>query len=85
LNLQVTLQEFYKWAVDFIGPINKPMRRIGARCIIIMIDYCRAEIVAQFLFENVVTRFGCPKVCMSDQGTHILNKTIASLIEEFQI
>jgi len=47
-------------------------------------DYTGA-IVANFLFEYVLTRFGCPKILMSDHGMHFLNETISALIEEFQV
>lgn len=39
----------------------------------------------KFLFAYVLTRFGYSKVLMSDRGTHILNKTINVLSEEFQV
>jgi hypothetical protein len=39
LMCQVTLQVFDKWVVDFIGPINPPVRRSGARCIITTTKY----------------------------------------------
>ena len=39
LKPQVTLQEFDKWAIDFVGPINPPGKCTGARYIITAIDY----------------------------------------------
>eukprot|EP00253_Pinus_taeda_P009106 PITA_09106 len=37
------------------------------------------------IFEYVLTRFGCPKILMSDRGTHFLNETISAMMEEFQV
>jgi transposase InsO family protein len=97
LRPQVTLQAFDKWAIDFVGPINPPAKRTGARYIITTMEYltrwveaapvkdCSAETTAHFLFEQVITRFGCPRVLMSDQGTHFINSTIHVMLEEFEV
>lgn len=37
----------------------------------------------KFLFEHVLTRFGCLKVLMSDRGMHFLSETISALTYEF--
>jgi transposase InsO family protein len=44
---------------------------------------CSETTVARFIFDDIVTRFGCPNILVSDQGTHFINKTVESLTEEF--
>ena len=93
----VTIQPFDKWAVDFVGPINPPMKRTSARYIITATDYmtrweeavpvldCTVVTATKFIFENIVTRFGCPRILMSDQGSHSINHTVRVVTEELQV
>ena len=88
---------FEKWEVDFVGPINPPGKRTSARYIITMKNYltrwaeaapvtdCTVATATMFLFDNVVNHFGCPKILMSDQGSHFINCTISTMMEEFKI
>jgi len=93
LQPQVTLQEFDKWEIDFVGLINPPSKIIWAIYIITTMKYITrwveaalvkdysAETIAHFLFEQVITRFGCPRVLMSDQGTYFINRTIHVMLK----
>jgi hypothetical protein len=94
---QRTLQAFEKWAINFVGPINPPGKRTGARYIIAVTKYLTtwdearavkdysATTVARFIFDDIITRFGFPKTLMSDQSTHFINKTVEALTKEFAV
>ena len=75
---QVTLQPFDKWVLDFVGPINPPRKKNGARYIMTATDYLMRWVEAAsvvdyitatttiFVFDNIVTWFGCPRILMRD-------------------
>ncbi len=77
LNPQMMLQPFEKCAIYFVGPIQ-PQGKTGARYIITATEYltrwekaqpmkdCTGTTGAKFIFEHVLTRFGCSKILMSD-------------------
>jgi transposase InsO family protein len=93
----LTLQTFEKWAIDFVGPINPPGKRTGTSFIITTTKYLTrwdeeravkdssATTVVCFIFVDIITRFGCPNILMSDQGTLFINNTIKALSEEFTV
>jgi transposase InsO family protein len=80
-----------------VGPINPLRKSTGARYIITTIEYltrwaesrevkdCSANTTACFIFEDIIIKFGCPKILMSDQGTHFINKIVEALTEEFGV
>jgi transposase InsO family protein len=46
---------------------------------------CSETTIAHFIFNDIITRFVCPKILMSYQGTHFINKIVEALTEEFTI
>lgn len=93
----MALQAIEKCAIDFVGPFNPPGKKTGVLYIITATYYitrwaeaqamkdCIADIVVHFSSEQILTRFGCMKILMSDRGMHFVNETIQALMEEFQI
>ena len=80
-----------------MGPINPPWKHTGERYIITGTEYltrwveervfkdCSATTATHFIFDDIITRFGCHKTLMSDQGTHFINKTVEALTKEFAV
>ena len=76
---------FEIWAIEFIGPFTVPARRTGAHYIITVVEYvtkwveeepvesCSSKVASKFIYENLITRFGCPLTLISDQGSHFIN------------
>ena len=66
-------------AIYFVGPFPKPSHRIGTRYIITTIEYvtkwveakpiesCTKKVATKFIYENIMTRFGCPITLISDR------------------
>lgn len=93
----LALAPFEKWGIDFVGPIAPPTKRGRKRYILVATDYATkwaeaaatknddAHTVARFLFENIISRYGCPRELISDRGTHFLNETIEHLTNTFLI
>ena len=50
-----------------------------------LVPSCTKEVATKFIYENIITRFGCPLTLISDQGTHFINQTIETLLKEFLI
>ncbi len=43
------------------------------------------DTVATFLYEEIICRFGIPRILQSDRGTHFVNKLIQRLTKRFKI
>ena len=88
---------FEKWGIDFVGPIAPASRYGQKHYILVATDYVtkwakvvatktdNANTVATFLYEHIITCFGCPKELVSVRGTHFINNTIAALTAKYEI
>src|SRR3990170_5734836 len=90
-----TVDVFERWGIDIVGPL--PITERGNRYIVVAMDYftrwpeakplksANAETVATFIYEEIICRYGIPKVIQSDQETHFMNELLKNLIERFKI
>lgn len=87
---------FEKWGIDYVGEIYFYLFR-GMVYIVVVTEYFIkwAEVKAVrindvknaviFFFENVIIRFGVPKIFVSDRGIYFFNEVIEFMTERFQI
>src|SRR6266498_5552562 len=88
-------EPFYQWGIDIVGPLTETSRE--NKYIVVAIDYftkypearalanANARNVANFLYEDIICRYGCPRKIISDKETHFNNQIIERLLEQFKI
>jgi len=96
LHVSLPLIPFEKWGIDYVGEIH-PQSSKGMKYIVVATEYLTkwaeakavktdtAEHAATFMYENIISRFGVPKILVSDRGTHFLNDLIREMTEKFKI
>ncbi len=80
-----------KWGLDFIGPIKPARRLTRKKYILVVTNYATkwveakalriniVVIITKFLYEHILTKFGCPLTIVTNQGIHFINDTIKHL------
>ena len=77
---------FHRWCLDFIGELATSLK--GNRWILVAVDYttnwpiartvptASAEAVEDFIYEEIVMRFGCPKEILTDRGGNFTSNIV---------
>ena len=88
-------EPFERIGIDFVGPLEKTKK--GNRYILVVTDYltkwpeakamkeATAKNVIEFIYQEIICRHGCPRVILSDRGTHFRNELVDGLCEKFEI
>src|SRR5437016_13884304 len=88
-------EPFERIRIDFVGLLERTKKR--NRYILVVTDYltkwpeakamkeATAKNVVKFIYEGIICRHGCPKIILSDRGTHFRNKLMEGLCEKFKI
>jgi IS30 family transposase len=88
-------EPFSKIGIDIVGPL--PLTENGNKYIVVATDYmtkwpeakaipqATAQQVANFIYEDIICRHGCPQLLLSDRGSHFRNQIIDKLMDKFDI
>jgi hypothetical protein len=96
LNVIASPWPFSMWGINMIGMIE-PKSSNGHRFILVAIDYftkwvevasyvnVTKHVVARFLKNNIICRYGVPNKIITDNGSNLNNKTMEELCTMFKI
>ena len=94
MNPILIVDLFDVWGIDFMGPF--PMS-FGSSYILVGVKFVSKQVEAilckhsdhrvflKFLKENIFSRFGVPKVIISDEGIHFCNKPFETLLAKYGV
>lgn len=80
-HVSLLLVYFEKWGIDYVEEVH-PYFSNGMAYIVVVTEYLTkwaeakaiktdtAGHAAIFMYENIISKFGCPKILVSDIGTH---------------
>ena len=92
LTTILEVELFDVWGIDFMGPFPSSY---GYKYILLAVDYvskwveaiptttCDAKIILKFIRWNIFSRFGTPRVMISDEGSHFCNKLFTYLLSKY--
>ncbi|KAM1113990.1 hypothetical protein ACFX2B_046034 [Malus domestica] len=85
---------FDVWGIDFMGHFPSSF---GFTYILLAVDYVSkwveakatrtndSKVVADFVKTNIFSKFGMPRVLISDGGSHFCNRTIGALLKKYHV
>ncbi|XP_010506879.1 PREDICTED: uncharacterized protein LOC104783416 [Camelina sativa] len=90
-NFILEIEVFDCWGIDFMGPFPP---YYGNLYILLVVDYVSkwveavasptndSKVVLKMFKHIIFPRFGVPRVVISDEGTHFINKLFANLLRK---
>ncbi|XP_057545948.1 uncharacterized protein LOC130824941 [Amaranthus tricolor] len=95
LSAMQAVLPFDKWGIDLLGPF--PRAKGQRKFIIVAIDYFTKYVeaeplssvtdnqVCQFIWRNIITRYGIPRVIITDNGRQFISKNTTQYCDKFGI
>jgi hypothetical protein len=95
LVISLPKEPIMKWGLDFMGPIKPTRIYTRNKYIIIATNYATkgvearalktntTVIITKFMYECILTKFGCPLIIVTNHGVHFINDAIKYLTYHF--